>query len=237
MCALSTWNSPMWSAWPSVSPFPLSSLPTAWRTASGLTAPPSKALPAWHILAGGDDQPARRPRRPERRVGAHSLPARPVPLGAEQSVGLPVRPRLVHGCPGWREVVHRQDGILRGEGEPLEGVRGPRPGAWQVARGEAQARQLDPHGGAGPLVDEGRLAVLDEDFVDGDAAGDAAGEESVTVKVAVVVPLLPSATVTSLIERPGTGLSSFTIVPTPWPSSIVAKRGSDRFTKNVSSGS
>ena len=55
---------------------------------------------------------------------------------------------------------------------------------------------------------------------------------------AVVVPLFPSATVTSLIASVGTGgggaASSFTIVPCPCPSAIVAPEGLDRLTKNVS---
>ena len=60
--------------------------------------------------------------------------------------------------------------------------------------------------------------------------------DCVTVKTAVVVPVLPSVTVTLLIDRVSTP-SSFTIVPRPWPSRIVALPGLDRFTTNVSSGS
>ena len=45
-----------------------------------------------------------------------------------------------------------------------------------------------------------------------------------TVKVALVVPALPSVTVTSLIEMVG-GASSSVMVPTPWPSAIVALVG------------
>ena len=45
-----------------------------------------------------------------------------------------------------------------------------------------------------------------------------------TVNVAATVPALPSVTVTSLIESAGGGSSSV-IVPTPWPSAIVALTG------------
>ena len=44
------------------------------------------------------------------------------------------------------------------------------------------------------------------------------------MKVALDVPVLPSVTVTSLIERPAVASSSV-IVPTPWPSAIVALTG------------
>ena len=54
-----------------------------------------------------------------------------------------------------------------------------------------------------------------------------------TVKVAVTVPVLPSVTVTSLIESVGSGSSSV-MVPTPWPSAIVALIGLVRLTKKVS---
>ena len=45
--------------------------------------------------------------------------------------------------------------------------------------------------------------------------------ESETLKVAATVPLFPSATVTLSTESEGSGSSSV-IVPTPWPSAIVA---------------
>ena len=53
--------------------------------------------------------------------------------------------------------------------------------------------------------------------------------ESVTVKVAVVVPALPSVTVTSSIDRVG-GASSSVMVPAPEPSAIVALAGLVRLT-------
>ena len=53
------------------------------------------------------------------------------------------------------------------------------------------------------------------------------------MKVALTVPALPSVTVTSSIESVGSGSSSV-IVPTPWPSAIVAFVGFERLTKNVS---
>ena len=53
------------------------------------------------------------------------------------------------------------------------------------------------------------------------------------MNVAVVVPALPSVTVTSSIDRVG-GASSSVIVPAPWPSAIVALAGLDRSTENVS---
>ena len=49
---------------------------------------------------------------------------------------------------------------------------------------------------------------------------------------ALVVPLLPSATDTSLIDS--VAASSFVIVPWPWASAIVAPDGLERFTTNVS---
>ena len=48
--------------------------------------------------------------------------------------------------------------------------------------------------------------------------------ERVTVNVAVVVPALPSVTVTSSTDRVG-GASSSVIVPSPEPSAIVALDG------------
>ena len=59
----------------------------------------------------------------------------------------------------------------------------------------------------------------------------------VTVNTKLVVPLSPSARVTSLIARAGGGTSSFVIVPSPWASEIVAPVAPDRLTVNVSSGS
>ena len=53
---------------------------------------------------------------------------------------------------------------------------------------------------------------------------------SVTVNVAFVVPESPSITVASFTERAG-GASSSVIVPTPWPSAIVAFAGLERLTK------
>ena len=55
----------------------------------------------------------------------------------------------------------------------------------------------------------------------------ALGAASVTVKLAVVVPLLPSATVTSPIDMPG-GPSSSVIVPAPLASASVALAGLER---------
>ncbi len=55
------------------------------------------------------------------------------------------------------------------------------------------------------------------------------------MNVAVVVPLLPSVTVTSPMES--AGKSSFRIVPTPWPSARVAFVGPVRLTVKVSSPS
>ena len=61
----------------------------------------------------------------------------------------------------------------------------------------------------------------------------------VTVKTKLVVPVLPSFSVTSLIASDGSGVaaSSLVIVPTPWASEIVAPVAPDRFTLKVSSGS
>ena len=56
------------------------------------------------------------------------------------------------------------------------------------------------------------------------------GALRLTVKLAFTVPLLPSVTVTSLIESAGGGSSSV-IVPRPCPSSIVALTGPERLTK------
>jgi hypothetical protein len=58
----------------------------------------------------------------------------------------------------------------------------------------------------------------------------------VTVNVALVFPLLPSTTATSLIESDGGGSSS-RIVPRPLPSAIVALTGFERTTVYVSSTS
>jgi hypothetical protein len=57
--------------------------------------------------------------------------------------------------------------------------------------------------------------------------------ESVTVKTAFVVPVWPSVTATSLIERVGMPSSSV-IVPIPCASAIVALPGLVRLRKNVS---
>ena len=53
------------------------------------------------------------------------------------------------------------------------------------------------------------------------------------MKVAVAVPLLPSTTATSLIERPGWA-SSFVIVPTACASPIVPLTAFERLTLKVS---
>jgi hypothetical protein len=53
------------------------------------------------------------------------------------------------------------------------------------------------------------------------------------VNVALTAPPLPSVTVTSLTETVG-GASSSLIVPTPWPSAMVAFDGFDRVSVNVS---
>ena len=58
--------------------------------------------------------------------------------------------------------------------------------------------------------------------------------DRVTVKVAVVVPALPSVTVTSLTDRVGAASSSV-IVPRPEPSAIVAFPGLERVMPKVSS--
>ncbi|MCW0449083.1 hypothetical protein NB706_001917 [Xanthomonas sacchari] len=58
----------------------------------------------------------------------------------------------------------------------------------------------------------------------------------VTVNVAVVVPLLPSMTLTSPIESDGCA-SSLTMVPWPCPSATVAPLTLLTLTKKVSSGS
>ena len=57
--------------------------------------------------------------------------------------------------------------------------------------------------------------------------------ESETVNVAVVVPALPSVTVTSSIDRVGDASSSV-MVPVPEPSAIVALPGLDSPTVKVS---
>src|SRR4051794_6836660 len=66
--------------------------------------------------------------------------------------------------------------------------------------------------------------------------GKAEAGVSVTVKLKLVAPELPSASVTSLIESAGSA-SSFLIVPTPTLPPIVAFTGPVRFTSRVSSGS
>ena len=53
------------------------------------------------------------------------------------------------------------------------------------------------------------------------------------MKVASVVPVLPSVTVTSLMLIRG---SSSRMVPTPWPSAMIALVGLLRLTKKVSFG-
>ncbi|MCY1524798.1 hypothetical protein D9M68_597490 [compost metagenome] len=58
----------------------------------------------------------------------------------------------------------------------------------------------------------------------------------VTVKTALVVPLLPSTTVTSLMDRLGNG-SSLTMVPCPWASATMALTTLVTLTKKVSLGS
>jgi hypothetical protein len=60
--------------------------------------------------------------------------------------------------------------------------------------------------------------------------------ESVAVKTALVVAMLPSGTVTSSIETLGAASSSL-IVPTPSPSAMVALIGAVRLTVKVSSAS
>ncbi len=60
--------------------------------------------------------------------------------------------------------------------------------------------------------------------------------ERLTVKLALLVPLFPSVTLTSLIAIVGTG-SSLVIVSCPWLSAIVALVGVLRLITKVSSGS
>ena len=61
------------------------------------------------------------------------------------------------------------------------------------------------------------------------------GADRVTVKVADLVPELPSVTLTSAMLSEAA--SSLTMVPSPWPSPISAPVTCERLTKNVSSGS
>jgi len=56
------------------------------------------------------------------------------------------------------------------------------------------------------------------------------GAESVTVKLALTVPELPSVTVTSLIDRIGRPSSSM-IVPIPCESAMVAFVGAERLSE------
>ena len=63
-----------------------------------------------------------------------------------------------------------------------------------------------------------------------------AGAESETVNAKVVVPLLPSASVTSLIVR-FAAASSLLIVPVPWPVVMLALTTLVTLTKNVSAAS
>ncbi len=60
--------------------------------------------------------------------------------------------------------------------------------------------------------------------------------ESVAVNVMLAVPALPSVSETSLMVSDG-AVSSFTMVPAPWLSAIVAFVAPDRFTTYVSLGS
>ena len=62
------------------------------------------------------------------------------------------------------------------------------------------------------------------------------GADRLTVKTALVVPVSPSVTATSLMERLGRG-SLLLMVPTPWASVRRALLGLDRLIKNVSSSS
>ena len=55
------------------------------------------------------------------------------------------------------------------------------------------------------------------------------------MKVASVVPQSPSVVVASSDTESDGEASSSTIVPTPWPSAIVAPTGDVRFTRNCSS--
>ena len=56
------------------------------------------------------------------------------------------------------------------------------------------------------------------------------------MNTALIVPALPSTTVTSLIDSEGSG-SSLTMVPTPWPSATMALITLVTLTKKVSDGS
>ena len=62
------------------------------------------------------------------------------------------------------------------------------------------------------------------------------GFDSATPNVIVLVPASPSPIVWSSTLTEGTG-SSLVIVPTPWPSEIVAFVAPERLTRNVSSAS
>ncbi|HBD19049.1 MAG TPA: hypothetical protein DC063_02405 [Arenimonas sp.] len=60
--------------------------------------------------------------------------------------------------------------------------------------------------------------------------------ERLTVNTALLLPALPSAGLTSLMDSDGSG-SSLTIVPTPWPSTTTAFTTLVTLTKKVSLGS
>ena len=64
----------------------------------------------------------------------------------------------------------------------------------------------------------------------------ALGADAVTVTMALALPVLPSATATSAIEKAGS-TSSLVIDPVAWASVIVALAGALRLNWNVSSSS
>ena len=96
----------------------------------------------------------------------------------------------------------------------------------------------DGHGGSSWRPLRGRADLSGAGLpvgVDGVRPPGPAAVDSETVNVNVVVPALPSASVTSSIVR--VAVSSLVIVPWPWPSPTVAPVTFVTLTKNVSVGS
>jgi len=75
--------------------------------------PSPDAVAVGHVLAGGEDQSPGRPLRQELPVPAQAHPAGQVPLGAEETLRLPVIAPHVGGASVRGEVVHHAEGVLQ----------------------------------------------------------------------------------------------------------------------------
>jgi hypothetical protein len=67
--------------------------------------PRPETLAAWRFLAGADDKPTRRPRRPQRGISAHSGATGLIALGTKYAVRFPMLTLNIRHTPGEREVV------------------------------------------------------------------------------------------------------------------------------------